>query len=299
MKQGILLAGLWLAAQGAWAQGSPYIREIEMQLQQLGFDPGPVDGQFDSKLTAAINAFKASRQLPQDGLLDSRTRDLLARASAPSPAPVPAPITVVQPAAPPLVQPAPDVPIPTSTPNPNTQPVVAATAAKPPVRRGRVVFGWTAGGGIESGGDRVGTLDFTNGRHKGLPLGDGLVFNAGLRVKPNAESRWEFRAVGGFKYRGTSDADSNIHVRRITHELSSRFRVAGKFWLGAGAQAHTGIYYEGDNLMPSMRFRTAVGPVVQIGWRGLLMTATKMEYEEVGGGDFDASSIGLFAAFPF
>ena len=299
MKQGMLLAGLLLAAQGAWAQGSPYIQEIEEQLQQLGFDPGPVDGRFDSRLTAAINAFKASRNLPQDGLLDTRTRDLLARAVAPPPAAPP--VTLVQPAPPPRVEPAPSKPTSTSIPNstPSAQAEAATAGVKPAVRHGRVVFGWTAGGGIESGGDRVGKRDFTNGQHKGLPLGDGLVFNAGLRVKPNAQSRWEFRAVGGFKYRGTSDPDSNIHIRRITHELSARVRVAGKFWLGAGAQAHTGIYYEGDNLMPSMRFRTAVGPVAQIGWRGLWLTATKMEYEEVGGGDFDAASIGLFAAFPF
>ena len=115
MKQGMLLVGLLLAANGAWAQGSPYIQEIEEQLQQLGFDPGPVDGRFDSRLTAAINAFKASRNLPQDGLLDTRTRDLLARAVAPPPAPppvtrvqpAPPPVTVVQPAPPPVVQSAP------------------------------------------------------------------------------------------------------------------------------------------------------------------------------------------------
>lgn len=303
MKQGMLLAGLLLAANGAWAQGSPYIQEIEEQLQQLGFDPGPVDGRFDSRLTAAINAFKSSRNLPQDGLLDARTRDLLARAVAPQPAPL-APVTVVQPAPPPVVQavprpaPAPAPVVPSSGPGSQAAPVMAS---KTPTQKaaGGVVFGWTAGGGYESGGDEVATVFLDDNTTESIKAGEGVSVMGGLTVKPSARSRWEFRAVGGFKYRETSATNSNLHVRRFTHELSARVRLFGDVWFGAGAQAHTGIRYHGDGLTEDAKFDNAVGTVLQLGWRGLWLTATQIDYRAENGVELDAGSVGVIAAYPF
>ena len=68
-----LLAGGLLFAASAAAQ-SDYIRDVETELQQLGYDVGAINGVFDDTLESAINRFKADEGLPQDGALTRDTR---------------------------------------------------------------------------------------------------------------------------------------------------------------------------------------------------------------------------------
>ena len=58
-----LLAGGLLFAASAAAQ-SDYIRDVETELQQLGYDVGAINGVFDDTLESAINRFKADEGLP-------------------------------------------------------------------------------------------------------------------------------------------------------------------------------------------------------------------------------------------
>lgn len=298
MKQGMLLAGLLLAANGAWAQGSPYIQEIEEQLQQLGFDPGPVDGRFDSRLTAAINAFKASRNLPQDGLLDARTRDLLARAVAPPPVtlvqPAPPPVTVVQPAPPPVVQSAPPVaPAPPATDT--AQPVESPLATAPR----RPYWNWVGGGFLEFGGDDVVTVTFTNNESQDLKAGQGVgAFGGGL-FRPHQESVFELRGTLGFKYVTTAASNADITLTRLVWELEPRLRFGPGFWITIPAVLHTNIEYSGDGFTRDLSFDNAFGTGLRIGWRGLALRWTKLEYQDEFNNDYDASSIGFSASYPF
>lgn len=54
----------------AWAQRS---------LSNLGFDPGPIDGQMGPKTMAAIKAFQIANSLDPDGWLGVETQALLAQ----------------------------------------------------------------------------------------------------------------------------------------------------------------------------------------------------------------------------
>ena len=76
-----LLAGGLLFAASAAAQ-SDYIRDVETELQQLGYDVGAINGVFDDTLESAINRFKADEGLPQDGALTRDTRALIAARAA-------------------------------------------------------------------------------------------------------------------------------------------------------------------------------------------------------------------------
>ena len=58
-------------------EGSPYILEVEQKLAAMGFDPGALDGVFDSRLEQAISAFQSKQGLRSTGYLDDATRAAL------------------------------------------------------------------------------------------------------------------------------------------------------------------------------------------------------------------------------
>jgi murein L,D-transpeptidase YcbB/YkuD len=50
------------------------IQVAEAHLQDVGFDPGPVDGIYTAQTQAAVRAYQARYGLPVSGLLDYTTR---------------------------------------------------------------------------------------------------------------------------------------------------------------------------------------------------------------------------------
>lgn len=58
-----------------WAQGA---------LKQLGFDPGPIDGQMGPRTQAAIKAYQTARGLEPDGWLGVATQTKLAQEVPPT-----------------------------------------------------------------------------------------------------------------------------------------------------------------------------------------------------------------------
>ena len=62
------------------ASSDPYtgfISEVQEKLRSLGFDAGPVNGDFGSKTQAALAQFQLSRTIPASGQLDDQTLDEL------------------------------------------------------------------------------------------------------------------------------------------------------------------------------------------------------------------------------
>lgn len=49
-------------------------RRVQERLHALGFDAGPVNGDFGAKTQAALAQFQLSRDLPASGMLDEKTR---------------------------------------------------------------------------------------------------------------------------------------------------------------------------------------------------------------------------------
>jgi hypothetical protein len=58
--------------------GKPAIASMQAALAQLGYDPGPIDGVFGPKTSAAIRAFQHAEELLVDGTLSTVTRTRLA-----------------------------------------------------------------------------------------------------------------------------------------------------------------------------------------------------------------------------
>ena len=51
----------------------PLVRQVQERLNQLGFDAGPVDGEFNEKTQAALAQFQLSLVIPAGGQLDPLT----------------------------------------------------------------------------------------------------------------------------------------------------------------------------------------------------------------------------------
>ena len=56
---------------------SPYVELLEKRLNDLGYDPGPIDGLFDSDTEAAVKAFQTDEVLVSDGLVGNNTKNAL------------------------------------------------------------------------------------------------------------------------------------------------------------------------------------------------------------------------------
>mgnify|MGYP003575909214 FL=1 len=52
---------------------SGFIAQVQERLRTLGFDAGPVNGDFGSKTQAALTQFQLSVAIPASGQLDDRT----------------------------------------------------------------------------------------------------------------------------------------------------------------------------------------------------------------------------------
>jgi peptidoglycan hydrolase-like protein with peptidoglycan-binding domain len=51
----------------------PLVRQVQERLHQLGFDAGPVNGEFGAKTQAALAQFQLSLSIPAGGQLDGQT----------------------------------------------------------------------------------------------------------------------------------------------------------------------------------------------------------------------------------
>lgn len=62
------------------ASPGPYadlVQQVQARLHQLGFDAGPLNGDFGSKTQAALAQFQLSESIPASGQLDAPTLDAL------------------------------------------------------------------------------------------------------------------------------------------------------------------------------------------------------------------------------
>lgn len=59
------------------SMSSQNVKEAQRLLKELGYDPGPVDGQYGPKTNAAVKAFQRDERIYQDGVIDQNLLELL------------------------------------------------------------------------------------------------------------------------------------------------------------------------------------------------------------------------------
>lgn len=299
---GVLVAGLLVCTQG-FAQ-SDYVRQVELELQQLGYDVGEINGVFDNDLETAVNAFKADEGLPQDGALDRDTRALIAaRASGePVPSRIPEPSSAVASpapsrATPPPVQPepAPESAAAPATPSPSAEP---SGAGKPLFgeagwRAGRHAYNRRAGFVVdlaaEFGGDDLVTVVLDNNDSEDITAGDGFVLGAGgyLLLRENVG----VQGTLSYKVNETSANNSDLGLERWIVDVSA-IGLVDNFQFLAGVVHHMNVDFDGDGFLQDFSFDDATGLKVEVGYSWFALSYTNIEYE-VNGFTFDASNVGL------
>ncbi len=55
----------------------PEVEKVQKKLAALGFDPGPIDGEYGAATTAAVRAFQKAGQIEVDGIVGPETRAAL------------------------------------------------------------------------------------------------------------------------------------------------------------------------------------------------------------------------------
>ncbi len=182
-------------------------------------------------------------------------------------------------------------------PPPRT-PVGAAPAPPPAPASRRAVVSLVAEAGIEYGGDDLLTVQFTNGDDQTLLAGQGATLAVGVEVQPRPALPVTARATLGFKFALTAADNANIAFTRIPLEGVVSYRHRSGVRLGAGVSHHARVRLNGDGFLPDADFGSATGPTVEIGYKLLALTASRMAYRAPSGERLDASSLGLTLIAP-
>ncbi|OLY93294.1 hypothetical protein SAMN05444008_10788 [Cnuella takakiae] len=149
------------------------------------------------------------------------------------------------------------------------------------------------GGALELGGDNIATVYFTNGEDQKVNAGQGGSIAVGGQLKLANAPRFLLRTTVGFKYL-TTQAD-NVHIRltRIPFITTANWMVAPKLRIGAGLSAHTGIRFKTGGIGDDMKFKGAVGPILEIAYSGIGLSYTAMKYTDTEKNTYSANAIGI------
>lgn len=163
-----------------------------------------------------------------------------------------------------------------------------AAGTAPPVETG---WGGVFELGAEFGGDHAAYLYFSDDSDQTIDTGDGVTVAGGLHYR--TPSNWDFRGTLGYKYVTTKADNADIYIGRFVTEVVADYFFAGKWHLGAGLSYHSGTQLHGDGYLDNVKFDSALGTTVEIGWSFIALTYTFMDYQDEYGYDYDASNAGV------
>lgn len=149
------------------------------------------------------------------------------------------------------------------------------------------------GGALELGGDNIATVYFTNGEDQKVNAGQGGSIAIGGQLKLAGAPNFALRTTIGFKYLTTQADNAHIRLTRIPFITTANWMAAPKLRIGAGLSAHTGIRFKADGIGEDMKFKGALGPIVEIAYSGIGLSYTAMKYKDALSNTYSANAIGL------
>lgn len=159
--------------------------------------------------------------------------------------------------------------------------------------------------GVDFGGKKIGTLQFTNGQDQDLKTHQGLLLQLGAYYQK--EQLFGAQATIGYKFDSVNAKNGDVSFNRIPIE-GLLFKPLENHRLGAGFTFHTNVNHKCDldNICDyTLDFKNALGAVFQYDYNfkfgtnqnSMLIGAryTMIEYKlEAGGEAISGSGFGIF-----
>jgi hypothetical protein len=148
-------------------------------------------------------------------------------------------------------------------------------------------------GALEMGGDRLVEIEFTDGTTQTLAAGQGGTIGAGVVWRPARMPRASLLATAGFKFVSNASENADIGITRFPLRLVGRYALNDAWSVGAGVVRHGTVNVNGDGFFADEAYTSNAGPTLELGWKAVALTYTKLTYTAETGQAFDAGSIGV------
>lgn len=149
-------------------------------------------------------------------------------------------------------------------------------------------YGWEPGttrmavdSGIGGGGDKLVTVQYSNGDTKTIYAGDGLYGDLGVQHN-FADSAWSIKATAGFDYAAASGSNATVSFERYPLDLLAIYTI-GRSHIGFGLTEHFAPRLDLDGLGPNVDFSSATGVILQYQYWLFGARLTGINYKLSGG----------------
>ncbi|KAA6434865.1 hypothetical protein FOE74_11145 [Rufibacter glacialis] len=160
-------------------------------------------------------------------------------------------------------------------------------------------FKFLVTGALESGGDKVGEVMFTNGDTQAIKAGNGVTLSVGAQYQIPQAEKFLLRGTVGFKYVTTAADNAHIRLTRFPLQLTGNFMATEKLRFGAGVVTHQGISLNTDGLGENEQFESGAGAVFEIAYSAVGLSYTVLNYQHKNKHTVSANAIGITFSLTF
>lgn len=155
---------------------------------------------------------------------------------------------------------------------------------------------------IEGGGAQVAAITFADDNTYSLSASGGATVAIGGILRPAPGTAWSplgLRFGAGYKWRRIADGDRDITLARIPVEAVVTYAFPPGWHVGAGAVHHANVRASGSELAQGLDLGSATGARLEMGWRFIAGTFTRMSYRDETGRSYDANAVGVSVRWTF
>ena len=156
--------------------------------------------------------------------------------------------------------------------------------------------------GVDLGGDKMVTAQFTNGDTGTVRANEGFYIGGGAAIFSDSR-KWEYHLTVAFKFASIEADNGDIEWTRIPIEALVFYRLA-RFRVGGGLTYHVNPELEGSGVVGGLdiQFKDALGAVLQVDWLisddiAVGGRFTFLEYDAKGAFSGNAKSNGFGVTF--
>jgi hypothetical protein len=162
--------------------------------------------------------------------------------------------------------------------------------------------------GLTAGGDKLGTVTFTDGSTKSIYAGNSIFADGGVQY--NFSPDWALKATVGYAFETVTASNASFTFDYVPMDLLAIYSH-GRHHLAAGLAYHLSPHMDMDGFAPNADFDNATGFILQYQYWMFGVRYTNITYKvskiSFGGASgpcgancsFDGSSLGVFFNYTF